>query len=63
LEGFAGGLEAGAGFICGEQSLMDGTSAGVVDLVGDAGKVGVDPASLRLLLTSWSRLPRVAVLR
>ena len=30
-------LETLAGFVFGEQALMDGALAGVVDLVGDAG--------------------------
>jgi sulfofructose kinase len=40
LQGFAGVLQAAAGFVFREQALVDGFFADVVDLVGEAGKVG-----------------------
>jgi len=52
-----------AGFVFREQAVVDGAFACVVDLVGDAGEIGIDAGGFRLLLTSWSRFAQVAVLR
>ena len=46
----AGGSEALAGFVFREQAVMDGAFAGVVDLVGDAGEVGVDPGEFEVVI-------------
>ena len=50
LEGLACGFEAFAGFVFSEQSLVDGALAGVVDAIGDAGKVGVDAGELEIVI-------------
>jgi len=50
LQGLAGVLQAGAGLIFREQTLMDSFFADVVDLVGEAGKAGVDARGLEVVV-------------
>jgi len=50
LEGLAGALEAGAGFVFGEQALVDGSLAGFIDQVGNAGEAGVDRGQLEVVV-------------
>ena len=59
----AGGSEALAGFVFREQAVMDGAFAGVVDLVGDAGEVGVDPGEFEVVIDLVEQVAKVAVLR
>ena len=50
LQGFAGVLQACAGFVFGEEALVDGFFADVVDLVGEAGECGVDAGGLEIVV-------------
>ena len=43
-------MQAEAGFVFGEKTLMDGFSSCVVDLVGDAGKVRVNSSELQIVV-------------
>ena len=60
----AGGFEAFAGFVFAEETLVDGAFAGVVDLVGDTGKVGIEAGELQVVVDLVEEIPkrgRVAV--
>lgn len=46
----AGGVEALLGFVFGEKALVDGALAGVVDAIGDAGKVGIDAGEVEVVV-------------
>lgn len=46
----AGGLEALAGFVFREQAVVDGAFACVVDLVGDAGEIGIDAGEFQVVV-------------
>jgi len=46
----AGGLEALAGFVFSEKAVVDGAFACVVDLVGDAGKIGIDAGEFQVVV-------------
>lgn len=50
LEGVAGGLETLAGFVFREQAVVDGAFACVVDLVGDAGEIGIDAGEFQVVV-------------
>ena len=50
LQGGAGALEALTGFVFGEEALVNGLLSGVVDLVGNARKVGVDAGELKVVV-------------
>lgn len=50
LQSLARGLEALGGFVFAEEALVDGLFAHVIDLVGDAGEVGVDAGHLEVVV-------------